>query len=108
MVLPDSSRVSPGALARSVCIDVELGEGASPTTDIGSTGYEVGVLNRRIRPGDTVAVVGAGPIGLSSILDRTVFSPSHIVAVDPVDARLDDTFSRANDTGALKVVVSSA
>lgn len=57
--------------------------------DIGPTGYEVGVLNGGIQPGDTVAVVGAGPIGLSSILTARLFSPSHIVAIDLVDARLD-------------------
>jgi alcohol dehydrogenase len=57
--------------------------------DIGPTGYEVGVLNGGIQPGDTVAVVGAGPIGLSSILTARLFSPSHIVAVDLADARLD-------------------
>jgi alcohol dehydrogenase len=57
--------------------------------DIGPTGYEVGVLNGGIRPGDTVAVVGAGPIGLSSILTARLFSPSHIVAIDLAEARLD-------------------
>lgn len=57
--------------------------------DIGPTGYEVGVLNEGIRPGDTVAVVGAGPIGLTSILTARLFSPSHIVAVDLADAPLD-------------------
>ncbi len=57
--------------------------------DIGPTGYEVGVLNGGIRPGDTVAVVGAGPIGLSAILTARLFSPSHIVAIDLAEARLD-------------------
>jgi alcohol dehydrogenase len=57
--------------------------------DIGPTGYEVGVLNGAIRPGDTVAVVGAGPIGLSAILTARLFSPSQIVAIDLTDSRLD-------------------
>jgi alcohol dehydrogenase len=57
--------------------------------DIGPTGYEIGVLNGAIRPGDTVAVVGAGPIGLSSILTAQLFSPSQIVAIDLADSRLD-------------------
>ena len=57
--------------------------------DIGPTGYEVGVLNGAIRPGDTVAVVGAGPIGLSAILTARLFSPSQIVAIDLADSRLD-------------------
>jgi alcohol dehydrogenase len=57
--------------------------------DIGPTGYEVGVLNGRIRPGDTVAVVGAGPIGLSAMLTAQLFSPSQIVAIDVADSRLE-------------------
>ena len=57
--------------------------------DIGPTSYEVGVLNGAIRPGDTVAVVGAGPIGLAAILTAQLVSPSHIVAIDVADARLE-------------------
>ena len=43
--------------------------------DILPTGYEVGVLNGRVQPGDTVAVVGAGPIGLSAILGAKLYLP---------------------------------
>jgi alcohol dehydrogenase len=57
--------------------------------DILPTSYEVGVLNGTVRPGDVVAVVGAGPIGLSAILGSKLFSPSHVVAIDKVDARLE-------------------
>jgi alcohol dehydrogenase len=57
--------------------------------DILPTGYEVGVLNGRVRPGDVVAVVGAGPIGLSAIMGSRLFSPSHIVAIDMADTRLE-------------------
>ncbi|MDT0214964.1 zinc-dependent alcohol dehydrogenase family protein [Rothia sp. ARF10] len=57
--------------------------------DIGPTGYEVGVLNGRVSPGDTVVVVGAGPIGLSVIMGARLFSPAHIVAVDLADSRLE-------------------
>jgi len=57
--------------------------------DILPTGYEVGVLNGHVQPGDVVAVVGAGPIGLSAIMGATLFSPSHIVAIDLADSRLD-------------------
>jgi alcohol dehydrogenase len=57
--------------------------------DILPTGYEVGVLAGRVQPGDVVAVVGAGPIGLSAITGAQLFSPSHIVAIDLSDARLD-------------------
>jgi alcohol dehydrogenase len=69
-------------------------EGASDeevlmVADILPTAYEVGVLNGHVQPGDTVAVVGAGPIGLSAILGAQLYSPSHIIAIDMVDARLD-------------------
>ena len=57
--------------------------------DICPTGYEVGVLNGRVRPGDTVAVVGTGPIGLAAILTAQLFSPSLIVAIDIADSRLE-------------------
>lgn len=57
--------------------------------DILPTGYEVGVLNGAVQPGDVVAVVGAGPIGLSAIMGAQLFSPSHIVAIDLADARLE-------------------
>ncbi len=57
--------------------------------DILPTAYEVGVLNGHVQPGDTVAVVGAGPIGLSAILGAQLYSPSHIIAIDLADARLD-------------------
>jgi alcohol dehydrogenase len=57
--------------------------------DIGPTGYEVGVLNGQVEPGDVVAVVGAGPIGLAAMLTSQLYSPSHIVAIDVADARLE-------------------
>jgi alcohol dehydrogenase len=57
--------------------------------DILPTAYEVGVLNGHVQPGDTVVVVGAGPIGLSAILGAQLYSPSRIIAVDLADARLE-------------------
>jgi alcohol dehydrogenase len=57
--------------------------------DILPTGYEVGVLNGRVQPGDVVAVVGAGPIGLAAIMGARLYSPSHVVAIDMADARLE-------------------
>ena len=57
--------------------------------DILPTGYEVGVLNGGVQPGDVVAVVGSGPIGLSAITGARLFSPSHVVAVDLADSRLE-------------------
>jgi alcohol dehydrogenase len=57
--------------------------------DILPTAYEVGVLNGQVRPGDVVAVVGAGPIGLSAITGARLFSPSLVVAIDLAATRLD-------------------
>jgi alcohol dehydrogenase len=57
--------------------------------DILPTSYEVGVLNGCVRPGDVVAIVGCGPIGLAAILGARLYSPSHIVAIDRADTRLD-------------------
>ncbi|MFF0772742.1 alcohol dehydrogenase catalytic domain-containing protein [Nonomuraea wenchangensis] len=72
----------------------ELPEGASDEAalmlaDILPTSYEVGVLNGRMRPGDSVVVVGAGPIGLAAITTARLFTPSHIVAVDLAASRLE-------------------
>jgi alcohol dehydrogenase len=71
--------------------------------DILPTGYEVGVLNGKVRPGDVVAVVGSGPIGLSAIMGARLFSPSHVVAIDLADSRLE----AAKQFGA-DVVVNNA
>jgi alcohol dehydrogenase len=57
--------------------------------DILPTAYEVGVLNGGVSPGDVVAIVGAGPIGLSATTGALLFSPSHIIAVDLADSRLE-------------------
>src|SRR5579859_6938466 len=57
--------------------------------DILPTGYEVGVLAGGVRPGDVVAVVGAGPVGLSAMTGARLFSASHVVAIDLSDARLE-------------------
>jgi alcohol dehydrogenase len=57
--------------------------------DILPTAYEVGVLNGGVSPGDVVAIVGAGPIGLSAIMGSLLFSPSHVIAIDLADSRLD-------------------
>jgi alcohol dehydrogenase len=57
--------------------------------DILPTAYEVGVLNGHVQPGDVVAVVGAGPIGLSAITGARLFSPSLVIAIDMAPSRLD-------------------
>jgi len=72
-------RVPPGADDEDVLM----------LADILPTSYEVGVLNGGVRPGDVVAVVGSGPIGLSAIACARLFSPSHIVAIDLAEARLE-------------------
>jgi alcohol dehydrogenase len=56
--------------------------------DILPTGYEIGVLNGQVKPGDVVAVVGAGPVGLSAIITAKLLSPRAIIAIDLDDARL--------------------
>ncbi len=57
--------------------------------DILPTGYEVGVLSGQVEPGDVVAVVGAGPIGLAAMLGARLYSPAHVIAIDLADSRLD-------------------
>ncbi|WP_406674871.1 zinc-dependent alcohol dehydrogenase family protein [Nonomuraea sp. N2-4H] len=64
-------------------------EAALMLADILPTAYEVGVLNGRVRPGDTVVIVGAGPIGLAAITTAQLFTPAHIVVVDLAPARLE-------------------
>jgi alcohol dehydrogenase len=68
--------------------------------DILPTAYEVGVLNGKVEPGDTVVVVGAGPIGLATIMTAKLHTPGQIVAVDLDDTRL----GKALDFGADVVV----
>jgi alcohol dehydrogenase len=64
--------------------------------DILPTAYEVGVLAGRVEPGDTVAIVGAGPIGLAAVMTAKLLSPGRIVVLDIAEARLE----KARDFGA--------
>jgi alcohol dehydrogenase len=64
------------------------------------TGYEVGVLAGQVRPGDTVAVVGAGAVGLSAILTTGLWGAARVIAVDVNKFRLD----KALEFGATDVV----
>ena len=57
--------------------------------DILPTSYEVGVLNGGVVPGDTVAIVGAGPIGLAAVMTAKLYTPGRIVVLDVADARLE-------------------
>jgi alcohol dehydrogenase len=66
--------------------------------DILPTAYEVGVLNGGVQPGDTVAVVGAGPIGLATIMTAKLFTPSRVIAIDIADARLQKALEFGADT----------
>lgn len=64
--------------------------------DILPTGFEIGVLNGGVKPGDTVVVVGAGPVGLAAIITAKLYGPGRIVAVDLDNSRLE----RAREFGA--------
>ena len=58
-------------------------------SDILPTGFECGVLNGKVQPGSTVAIVGAGPIGLAALLTAQFFSPSEIIMIDLDENRLE-------------------
>jgi alcohol dehydrogenase len=69
-------------------------------SDILPTGFECGVLNGKVQPGSTVAIVGAGPIGLAALLTAQFYSPAAIIMIDLDDARLV-TASRFGATAIL-------
>ena len=58
-------------------------------SDILPTGYECGVLNGCVKPGDTVAIIGAGPIGLAALLTAQFYAPANLIMIDLDDHRLD-------------------
>jgi alcohol dehydrogenase len=58
-------------------------------SDIFPTGFECGVLNGKLEPGCTVAIVGSGPIGLATLLTAKFYSPGKIIMIDVDDGRLD-------------------
>jgi alcohol dehydrogenase len=66
--------------------------------DILPTSYEVGVLNGAVGPGDVVAIVGAGPIGLAAILTARLYTPGSIIAIDLADSRLESARRFGADT----------
>jgi alcohol dehydrogenase len=57
-------------------------------SDILPTGHEIGVLNGNVKPGDTIAIVGAGPVGMSVLLTAQFYSPAKIYMIDLDDNRL--------------------
>jgi len=67
------------------------------------TGFECGILNGNVKPGDTVAIVGAGPVGLAVLLTAQFYSPAEIIVIDVDDNRL----GIAKKFGATKLVNSS-
>ena len=71
-------------------------------SDIFPTGLECGVLNGQVKPGDTVAIVGAGPVGLAALLTAQFYSPAEVIVIDLDDNRLEV----ARTFGATQVVNS--
>jgi alcohol dehydrogenase len=71
-------------------------------SDILPTGFECGVLNGKVQPGSTVAIVGAGPIGLAALLTAQFYSPAAIIMVDLDDNRL----ATASQFGATAIINS--
>jgi alcohol dehydrogenase len=72
-------------------------------SDILPTGFECGVLNGHVKPGDTVAIVGAGPVGLAALMTAQFYSPAAIFMID-----LDDNRLRfAKSFGATELINSS-
>ncbi len=67
------------------------------------TGLECGALNGQVKPGDIVAIVGAGPVGLAALLTAQLYSPAEIIMIDLDDNRLKAALS----FGATKAVNSS-
>jgi len=58
-------------------------------SDILPTGFEIGVLNGHVQPGDTISIVGAGPVGLSALVTAQLYSPAKLIMIDLDDARLE-------------------
>jgi alcohol dehydrogenase len=71
-------------------------EDALLVADILPTAYEVGVRNGNVQPGDTVVIVGAGPVGLAAVITARLYSPSTIIVIDKAASRLQ----AAKDLGA--------
>jgi alcohol dehydrogenase len=72
-------------------------------SDILPTGYECGVLNGAVKPGDTVAIIGAGPVGLSALLTTQFYAPAKLIVIDLDDNRLEV----ARQFGATAVINST-
>ena len=81
-------------------------------SDILPTGHEIGVLNGCVKPGDIIAIIGAGPIGMSVLLTAQFYSPAKIYMIDIDDNRLQlakkfgatDTINSATEDVAKKIM----
>lgn len=73
-------------------------------SDILPTGHEIGVLNGTVKPGDTIAIVGAGPVGMSVLLTSLFYSPAKIYMIDMDENRL----SMAKKFGATDTINSGS
>jgi alcohol dehydrogenase len=71
-------------------------------SDILPTGFEIGVQYGHVSPGDVIAVIGSGPVGLSAVMTSRLYGPSKVIAIDLDDARL----ARAKEFGATDTVNS--
>lgn len=78
-------------------------ESAAMLSDVLPTAFECGVLNGRVKPGDTVAIVGSGPIGLGALLTAQFYSPARVIVVDFDEHRL----AVARNLGATETVNSA-
>jgi alcohol dehydrogenase len=80
--------------------------------DILPTSYEVGVLAGEVKPGDTVAIVGAGPIGLAAVVTANLYTPGRVIVLDPDEGRLEralawgasDTIAETGDAARERVL----
>lgn len=72
-------------------------------SDILPTGFEIGVLYGAVKPGDTVAIIGAGPIGMAALLTAQFYSPARLIMVDVDDSRL----AMAKKFGATDIINSA-
>ncbi|MDB4920913.1 zinc-dependent alcohol dehydrogenase family protein [Mucilaginibacter sp.] len=81
-------------------------------SDILPTGFECGVLNGQVKPGDTIAIVGSGPIGIAALLTAQFYTPAEIIMIDQDDNRLSvaktfgatQTINSANEDAVKKIM----
>jgi alcohol dehydrogenase len=84
-------------------------------SDILPTGFEIGVLYGAVKPGDTIAIVGAGPIGMAALLTAQFYSPSRIIMIDLDESRLElakkfgatETINSADGDAVARILAST-